>query len=161
MFQDKVWSLEDFELGSAIAKGCSAVVYSARAKNSKVQFKGSILLIQTCQNYPIDFKLYVMIRKLLGMIQEAQQLFNRYQIVHLKHAEVFFHFRHQLFVRYNYLIHLVFGITILKIAKYNIISDPSSNEMYLFSIPYFRNFATNLCRIFCLELQINVLFIKI
>ena len=32
----KSWSLDDFEFGKAIAKGCSAVVYSARLKKSEV-----------------------------------------------------------------------------------------------------------------------------
>ena len=34
--EENSWSLDDFEFGTAIAKGCSAVVYSARLKKSEV-----------------------------------------------------------------------------------------------------------------------------
>ena len=45
------WSLQDFQLGQPLAQGCSAVVISARAKNSEEKEETFPLAIKMMFNY--------------------------------------------------------------------------------------------------------------
>lgn len=70
--KDKVWSLEDFELGSAIAKGCSAVVYSARTKDSKTdEFN---LAIKMMFNYHAESNALTILRAMQREIVAAREV---------------------------------------------------------------------------------------
>ena len=62
--QDRTWSLADFELGPAIAKGCTAVVYSARlrSKENLGQAVTFPLAIKMMFNYHAESNAFTILR---------------------------------------------------------------------------------------------------
>ena len=56
------WSLQDFQLGPPLAQGCSAVVISARAKNSEEKEETFPLAIKMMFNYHAESNALTILR---------------------------------------------------------------------------------------------------
>ena len=56
------WSLQDFQLGQPLAQGCSAVVISARAKNSEEKEETFPLAIKMMFNYHAESNALTILR---------------------------------------------------------------------------------------------------
>ena len=59
---DHQWSLQDFTLGQPLAQGCSAVVISARAKNSEEKEETFPLAIKMMFNYHAESNALTILR---------------------------------------------------------------------------------------------------
>lgn len=56
-YKGHIWSLQDFEFGPVIAKGCSAVVYAAKCLSDGFQHLGGQPKQQQNDYYPIAIKM--------------------------------------------------------------------------------------------------------
>ena len=74
--EEQSWSLKDFNIGPAIAKGCSAVVYSAKCLADGFRMMGQQQPTHQKEEYPLAMKMMfvsVLTRSLFFAIQNSKR----------------------------------------------------------------------------------------